>query len=669
MNLKRHLLSCAILFLCIHALSTGTKAGDVISRQDDRSFLISTPIPVWAIDHPWYRASWDDEAIERPVWPKRRPPERRITTTAAGENLTAVSLYLSNDFTAPDAITLVGQVQNTGASTADSIVVRFTLGHPQQGGTRIGDDRIIGSLASGGTACDSVSWGGCDGVSKIYFVADAGGQIDETDETDNIDSLTVGMVDQVPWVWQEVNGYCHYASQTMLFNDHGAGNTVYETLELACCPHSVAYQDDELSLLSGWMLSQGIGDIEFAGQIRNLSTDLVIKSTWTSYLTELRRRIDAGQPCETSVDPFWLPQPDYDLLRSYGLHSGHGVVIVGYTGRAIIVNDPGVGLALLEEPAIPQPENRGTNVVVDEATFRNAVEWTSGSSYLLLSYEPAGAMPTHPQMLTRAVDRSLWRLGGDAGTFDPSLWGTFDLYGRHCFPALRDDASPANFQRVFDDAMSLTGHQLADALNFLATCCDLWGCGICWNAAAVFYGAQSYPQASRLSDLSARLSGKGDQAWEEFVDLLNAIYINGGNTGIDEPYLSRMRSILDEITPLEDSVLVEMTGLYGHLTAVEDGERAERLPPRPEMICYPNPFNGRTVIRFDLPEDGPVRLAVYNILGQRVAVLADGHRPAGPHRIPWDGRDDRGDEVSSGLYFCRLEHDGMSRNAKMLLLK
>ncbi len=680
------MLSCAF-FLGLLSV-TGITAGEPCSSDDDAGPLISTPIPVHLIDRPWYSASAAGKAIECPGRPASAPetgleagPESSCAarpapdssppsfTAAAGENLTAIDLFLKSDYTAPDAITIIGQLQNTGTETLDSIVVRFTLGHPQQGGTRIGDDRLIDTLAPGGTVSDSVSWEGFDGSSKIYFLVDAAESIAESDETDNTDSLAIGMVDQVPWVWQEVNGYCHYAGLSMLFNYHGAGNTLYETLELACCPHSVAYEDNELALLSGWMLCQAAGDLEFAGRIRNLSDDLVIRSTWMAYRSSLHSRIDAGRPFETSVDPYWLPQPDYDLLRTYGLHSGHAVVVVGYTDNAIIINDPGVGLDFLDEPPLPDPQNRGASVIVDEDTFRNAVEWTSGSSYLLLSYEPDGAMPTFDEMMAEAVDRSLWRLSGDAGTFDPALWAIFDVFGHSCYPALRADATPANFQLVFDDAMSLTGQNLSEALNLLASTCDLWGCGICWNAAAIFYGSQSYPQASRLNSLSVRLSQKGDEAWEEFLDLLDAVYTSGGNTAAAEPYLAQLQSMLDEITPMQDSVLVELYDLYGHLTDVEADEGLGQLPDSPALACYPNPFNSRTVLRFDLPASGPVRAAVYNTLGQQVRVLAEGYLSAGSHHIVWDGRDDHGHQVSSGLYFCRVESPGPAVSVKMVLMR
>jgi len=83
----------------------------------------------------------------------------------------------------------------------------------------------------------------------------------------------------------------------------------------------------------------------------------------------------------------------------------------------------------------------------------------------------------------------------------------------------------------------------------------------------------------------------------------------------------------------------------------------------------PNPFNPTTAIRFALKETGPVNLAVYNSLGQKVRVLADGPRSAGVHTVMWDSRDDAGRSVSSGVYFCRLNAGKYVKTQKMLFAR
>ena len=84
---------------------------------------------------------------------------------------------------------------------------------------------------------------------------------------------------------------------------------------------------------------------------------------------------------------------------------------------------------------------------------------------------------------------------------------------------------------------------------------------------------------------------------------------------------------------------------------------------------YPNPFNRATVIRFTLPTDTEVDLAVHNMAGQRVATLIEGMRPAGIYSVRWDGRDDGGVELASGLYLYKLQAGVRLETCKMLLLR
>ncbi len=85
---------------------------------------------------------------------------------------------------------------------------------------------------------------------------------------------------------------------------------------------------------------------------------------------------------------------------------------------------------------------------------------------------------------------------------------------------------------------------------------------------------------------------------------------------------------------------------------------------------YPNPFNPSTSIDFALPEDGMVRLSIYDVLGRRIKVLLDeGAQRAGYHTVAWDGRDALGRGVASGVYFYVLEAGAFRQARKMILIK
>jgi len=100
------------------------------------------------------------------------------------------------------------------------------------------------------------------------------------------------------------------------------------------------------------------------------------------------------------------------------------------------------------------------------------------------------------------------------------------------------------------------------------------------------------------------------------------------------------------------------------------GEEDEESIDSPRLYGnYPNPFNPVTTIRFDMPAKGNVELSVYNLKGQKVKVLQKGELNAGQHNLVWNGDDETGKTVSSGVYFYRLKTAHGEINRKMLLLK
>jgi flagellar hook assembly protein FlgD len=91
---------------------------------------------------------------------------------------------------------------------------------------------------------------------------------------------------------------------------------------------------------------------------------------------------------------------------------------------------------------------------------------------------------------------------------------------------------------------------------------------------------------------------------------------------------------------------------------------------------YPNPFNPITTIPFQVsssqsPAHTPVHttLVVYNILGQKVKTLFEDKVLSGIYEVIWDGKNDKGSEVTSGIYFYRLETGGFRQTKKMILLR
>ena len=91
--------------------------------------------------------------------------------------------------------------------------------------------------------------------------------------------------------------------------------------------------------------------------------------------------------------------------------------------------------------------------------------------------------------------------------------------------------------------------------------------------------------------------------------------------------------------------------------------------PLIQAQSYPNPFNPQTEITYNLPEDSYVKLTVYNIQGQKVKSLVDEYQSAGTRNVVWDGRDESGESVASGIYLYRIEAGPHEVTNRMVLLK
>jgi len=108
------------------------------------------------------------------------------------------------------------------------------------------------------------------------------------------------------------------------------------------------------------------------------------------------------------------------------------------------------------------------------------------------------------------------------------------------------------------------------------------------------------------------------------------------------------------------------------ITGVEEVTGPEGTPVPTEFGLkqnYPNPFNPTTTIEFSVDKPGHVRIDIFNLTGQKVRTLVEGYRLPGTYKITWDGTDDFGRHLSSGVYFVRLSTVGHVMTRKMVLAK
>ena len=126
--------------------------------------------------------------------------------------------------------------------------------------------------------------------------------------------------------------------------------------------------------------------------------------------------------------------------------------------------------------------------------------------------------------------------------------------------------------------------------------------------------------------------------------------------------------LLFDLADLRAAPLAATTDRFGQFT-LPLGNLGEALPERFELgVNYPNPFNSSTMIPYQLPASMHVRLEVFNIVGQCIATLVDGERPAGFHTARWDATDAAGKAVAAGVYVYRLSGDGVQATQLLLLI-
>jgi hypothetical protein len=118
--------------------------------------------------------------------------------------------------------------------------------------------------------------------------------------------------------------------------------------------------------------------------------------------------------------------------------------------------------------------------------------------------------------------------------------------------------------------------------------------------------------------------------------------------------------------PLSEDEMMILTGSYYETSAtVVEANEASAPPPAFALEQnFPNPFNPETAIRYSLPQPAEVDLAVYDVSGRLIAVLAQGRQTAGSHKISWNAR-----HLPSGIYFVKLRTAEFQATRKMLLVR
>ena len=165
-----------------------------------------------------------------------------------------------------------------------------------------------------------------------------------------------------------------------------------------------------------------------------------------------------------------------------------------------------------------------------------------------------------------------------------------------------------------------------------------------WNAAAYLVGEMRNPGRSLARGL---IAGTGLTGWSD------PEYDGWG--------------VYYKITALDDVGNESDPSSPGTATAVFEAAMPETFALHQNL---PNPFNPTTMIFYDVPEGGgPVTIRVYDVAGRLIRTLVDGVETSGGKRVMWNGRDNSGSRVATGVYFYRMTAPGFTSTRKMILLQ
>lgn len=169
-------------------------------------------------------------------------------------------------------------------------------------------------------------------------------------------------------------------------------------------------------------------------------------------------------------------------------------------------------------------------------------------------------------------------------------------------------------------------------------------------------GQQLSPQDFRFDHPNAMSGQIGDTITMLFVDLEDNQVLSSGT-----------HSIFEYSGDAKFNLLGSAVDIYGRETALVIS--AETVLPESPILHqnYPNPFNPSTTIEFNLPAETDWRLEIYNVTGQKIKSFSG--NGAGSQTVFWNGTNNSGQKVSSGVYFYKLMASGVSNSRKMLLLK
>jgi len=255
------------------------------------------------------------------------------------------------------------------------------------------------------------------------------------------------LIRDVPYVSQETDFFCFYASCTMIFQYLERGSTLHEVLYYSGVGYSHVHQNSQPIVGGGYQTAQLDNDMDFLSTIYGLSFDSWIPDSdslsddecWQEYWVKVKENISHDLPVLTGVDPFILPsiRQQFDVPENIWdkfYPGAHTIVVVGYneTNRTVCYNDPAAeyyGNA-----------NYGIYAWMSLIDFREAIDRHPIAKYLIYVFHNVSDPLSDEDAFELAHKRNIERLKGNSSAYDSRLGNRDDLeFGICASKALKDD--------------------------------------------------------------------------------------------------------------------------------------------------------------------------------------------------------------------------------------
>ncbi len=351
---------------------------------------------------------------------------------------------------------------------------------------------------------------------------------------------TDGIVSDVPYVWQEIDGLCAWAATSMAVQAAGVDLDLYDILASSVVGFSFSYLHYNSSILMfpGPMDLQ-VEATDFLCDLNGLNMTAFfdvgldvadeLYDLWTSRgintqllngeqgaFALMHHAIDSGYPLLISVDPLWLPAEDYNPLRALGIEgAGHGILIVGYndTGGYATIMDPGVG-TFGDYYGYPV-DGRGEYAEISYTALNNA--WFKRSYMSILITPGDSALVDRSADLGKSIRDKL--LGDPSAYYADVNMAILMDFGEGAFRQISEDFSPEGIADYFDIFTGMAGER-----EFKTHVLEIFGIGLQKQTTLQYLSYRKALESlpSLMSDVNlAQFIGNATLALPHFESLAN----------------------------------------------------------------------------------------------------------------------------------------------------